>query len=170
MNYFSYITKELPELCRATFRTLSDKREDNIVAGLSMGGYGALKAALTFPEQYGSCIALSGSLDVTRRGRSYNLEEWRSIFGFDMQSALELEGSAQDLFALAANAKGKALPNIYLWCGIEDSLIHVNRLFDQHLSDLAIPHTFLESEGDHSWKWWDLHIQNALEWALGKQG
>lgn len=170
VNYFSYITKELPELCRATFRTLSEKREDNIVAGLSMGGYGALKAALTFPEQYGSCIALSGSLDVTRKGRSYNLEEWRSIFGFDMQSALELEGSAQDLFALATSAKAKALPNFYLWCGLEDSLIRVNRLFDQHLSELEIPHVFRESEGDHSWKWWDLHIQNALEWALGKQG
>ena len=50
-NYFSFVAKELPELCRDTFKQMSEKREDNIVAGLSMGGYGSLKVALTCPEQ-----------------------------------------------------------------------------------------------------------------------
>ena len=46
LNYFTYIAYELPKLCQAMFN-VSDKREDNFVAGLSMGGYGALKTALT---------------------------------------------------------------------------------------------------------------------------
>lgn len=170
MNYFNYVTKELPDICRRTFLNLSEKREDNIIAGLSMGGYGALKAALSCPEQYGTCISLSGSLDVTRKGRPCKLEEWRSIFGFDISSPLELEGSEHDLFALAERnkAEGRAFPRIYMWCGLEDTLITVNRSFDKHLSELGVGHTFQESEGDHSWKWWDLHIQSALEWEFGE--
>ena len=167
-NYFSFLSKELPELCFQTFSQMSREREDNIVGGLSMGGYGAMKLAFSCPEQYGSCISLSGSLDITRKGRPCNIKEWRSIFGFDMESPLELEGSDHDLYALTAKAKGegKQLPKLYMWCGLEDQLIDVNRLFDQHLTELGIPHEFETSEGDHSWKWWDLHIQSALEWVL----
>ena len=86
-NYFNYVAKELPEVCRKLFKGMSEKREDNIVGGLSMGGYGAVKLALSCPEQYGACISLSGSFDVTRVGRNYNLNEWRSIFGFDIDKA-----------------------------------------------------------------------------------
>lgn len=169
-HYFSFLTKELPETCFRTFSQLSQRREDNIVAGLSMGGYGAVKAALSYPEKYGSCISLSGSLDITRKGRPCNINEWRSIFGFDMESPLELEGSEHDLFALAAKAQaqGKELPKLYMWCGTQDSLIEVNRTFDQYLTELGIAHRFETSEGDHSWKWWDLHIQSALAWILNR--
>lgn len=168
MNYFNYITKELPELCYGTFKCLSEKREDTIIAGLSMGGYGALKAALTFPGRYGSCISLSGSLDITRKGRACDLDEWRSIFGLGLESPSALEGSEHDLFALAEKNKngGKLFPKLYMWCGLDDFLIDVNRSFDKHLSDLEISHTFETSEGNHSWKWWDLHIQNGLRWVL----
>lgn len=169
-NYFSFVTRELPELCFKNFSQMSQRREDNIVAGNSMGGYGAIKAALTYPSRYGSCISLSGSLDITRKGRAYSLEEWQSIFGFDLKSAEELEGSAHDIFALAAKNKreGEAFPRLYMWCGLDDSLIAVNRLFDRHLTELEIPHKFESSEGNHSWKWWDLHIEKALEWILSK--
>lgn len=167
-NYFSFVTKELPELCFENFSLLSKKREDNIVGGLSMGGYGALKIALTYPERYGSCISLSGALDITRKGRPCNLNEWRSIFDFNMQAPTELEGSAHDIFALAKQISNKKelLPKLYMWCGTEDTLIDVNRAYDKHLTELDIPHKFETSEGDHSWKWWDLHIQGALEWIL----
>ena len=167
-NYFSFIAKELPEICFRNFSRIGNRREDQIVAGLSMGGYGALKMAFTYPEHYSACISLSGSLDITRKGRSCNLEEWRSIFGFSISSPLELEGSKHDLFALASKAKeeGKQIPHLYMWCGTEDGLIHVNRSFDQTLTDLGVDHKFETSEGDHSWKWWDLHIQGALEWIL----
>lgn len=171
VNYFNFVAKELPELCHGLFRGMSAKREDNIVGGLSMGGYGALKLALSNPEQYGACISLSGSLDVTRQGRAYNLEEWKSIFGYDMESATELAGSEHDLFALATNNKneGKTFPKLYLWCGLEDTLIDINRAFDEHLTRLSVDHVFLESEGNHTWRWWDLHIQDAIKYVLEKE-
>lgn len=163
-NYFDFISKELPELVRNTFKCVSDKREDNIIAGLSMGGYGALKHALSHPEKYCACISLSGSLDVTRKNRKTNIPMWKSIFGFD-QTPDELENTGHDLFYLAKKCvQDKALiPEIYLWCGTEDSLIDINDKFHNHLTDLDISHTYQSSEGDHSWKWWDMHIENALD-------
>ena len=118
-NYFNFISKELPKLCRELFRGMSSAREDNMVAGLSMGGYGALKLALTCPEQYGACISLSGSFDITRRGREYNLDEWKSIFGYEIESALDLAGSEHDLFALAKKNKeeGKPFSKLYTLVG-----------------------------------------------------
>lgn len=169
-NYFDFVAKELPELCRSVFRGLNTKREDTIVAGISMGGYGALKLALSYPEQYGSCISLSGALDITRKGRPYSLNEWRSIFGYDIESALELEGTEHDIFALATNnkLKGKAFPKLYMWCGADDPLVVTNHAFDRQLTDLDAAHHFVVSEGDHTWKWWDLHIQDALDYILNR--
>lgn len=159
-KYFTFITWELPQKFGHFFAGYSEKREDNLIIGLSMGGYGALKAALTYPEKYAFCASLSGSLDISRKNRPYNLNEWRSIFGFELKSAAQLVGTKHDLFALAES--GKAFPTLYLWCGTEDSLIDVNRDFSAHLSNLNIPHIFQTSQGDHSWKWWDMHLENAL--------
>lgn len=171
MNYFSYITDELFEFCNSHFKGMSTKREDNIIAGLSMGGYGALKAALTYPERYGYCASLSGALDICRRGRNCVIEEWRAIFDYSMQSPLELDGGKNDIFALAKNNKEKNLvfPDIFMWCGTEDAaaLLENNNRFHKHLCDLEIDHIYETSEGNHSWKWWDLHIQTALERFFG---
>jgi S-formylglutathione hydrolase FrmB len=168
-NYFTFISEELPTVLRKQFRILSDKPQDNIVAGLSMGGYGALKLCLTHPERYGGCISLSGSLDIMRKGRELDLNKWRSIFNFNMESAFELEGGKHDLFALAKDNKSKALPfpPIYMWCGTEDILIKTNTEFHTLLDSLGVPHTFETSEGDHSWKWWDMHIQDGLAKIFG---
>ena len=168
-NYFTFITKELPETCRACFKGMSDKREDNIVGGFSMGGYGAMKMALTYPENYGACISLSGALDITRKGRPVNLAEWQAIFDYNMKTPDELEGTKHDLFALLHEdvKEGRVLPKLYLWCGVDDSLIDINRRFCGELEALGIEHTFVESEGDHTWKWWDMHIKSGLENILG---
>lgn len=168
-KYFTFISEELPTILRSHFKGMSGKREDNIVAGLSMGGYGAMKLALKFPDRYGACISLSGAFDITRKNRPINLNEWRSIFGFDMETPDVLEGGEHDLFALASEhaAKGIVSPDMYIWCGTEDSLIEINRKFHAHLDSLGIAHTFEYSDGDHSWKWWDLHIERELGRIFG---
>lgn len=167
-NYFDFVAKELPEICRSFFKGMSEKREDNLVAGLSMGGYGALKVALTYPEAFGCCASLSGSLDITRKDRPYSVDEWRGNFGFDLADALELEGGENDIFELtkAVEKSGKPFPKTFIWCGTEDSLIAVNREYRQLLEQTGADFCYRESQGNHSWKWWDLHIQSALEFLL----
>ena len=170
-NYFSMITEELPTLLSKKFHGFSKAREDNVVAGLSMGGYGAMKAALTYPERYGTCISLSGSLDITRKNRPYSLPMWQGSFGFSLESALELEGSDQDLFVLAKKipAHGISAPRIYMWCGTEDSLLTANDAFSEHLDALGIAHTYATSTGDHSWRYWDEKIRDGLAFALSSE-
>lgn len=170
LSYFTFITEELSEVCRSFFKGISSERENNYIAGLSMGGYGALKAALSYPDKYAGCASLSGSVDITRRmAGPIVLDEWRAIFGFDLKSAADLEGSQNDLFALARRNKiaGMPFPRMYLWCGTEDGLITANRTYHALLTELGIKHGYKESEGDHSWKWWDLHIQDALTYLFG---
>ena len=164
-KYFTFVTEELPAVCRSYFKGMSEKREDNLIAGNSMGGYGAVKAALHHPDKYFACASLSGSLDITRKGRTCNLQEWRAIFDFNMQDPNELEGTSHDLFAELRRkvAAGVKLPKMYLWCGTEDGLINVNRNYRDLLTELGVEHTYEESEGDHSWHWWDMHIQSALK-------
>ena len=169
-NYFTFLTDELPKACRTFFGGLSAQREDNFIAGLSMGGYGAVKAAMWCPEKYAGCFSLSGSLDITRKGRSCDIPLWRAIFKPDMESPLELEGTEHDLFYKAKlNAEnGVEMPKIKMWCGTEDSLLQCNRNYHALLENLGIEHEYSESEGDHSWKWWDLHIRDGLEYFFGE--
>ena len=166
-RYFTFLTEELPAKMALYFAGYSPRGEDNFIIGLSMGGYGAVKAALTCPEKYAFCGSLSGSLDVTRKNRPYDLDEWRSIFGFDIESAEDLGGTRHDLFFLAKEKK--SFPYLYRWCGEEDSLLAGNRAFDEHLTALGIGHTFETSEGDHSWKWWDKHLVSALDCLFGRE-
>lgn len=166
--YFTFVTEELPRVCRSIFRGMSPRREDTFIGGMSMGGYGAVKAALLCPQTYGCCISLSGSLDVTRKGRVMSeafLQEWKGIFG---AYPSELGGTEHDLFRLLRKntESGAPFPKLYLWCGTEDHLIGVNRRFHECLEERNIPHFYEESEGDHSWRYWDPQIRQAILWLL----
>ncbi|MDF2540526.1 MAG: hypothetical protein K0S47_244 [Herbinix sp.] len=165
-RYWTFISKELPQICRSFFNNLSDKREDNYVAGLSMGGYGALKMGLGASETFGAVASLSGAADVRDICKNIGDEEgrnfWSNIFGPLDQVA----DSKNDLFALATQLKesGKPLPRIYMWCGTEDFLYEQNVKMKIHLENLGFDLTYEESPGDHQWKYWDEKIQTVLKW------
>ena len=167
-NYLTFVTEELPRVCQSYFRGMSDKREDNMVAGLSMGGYGAIKAAMTRPDLFGCCASLSGALDIAGRPVDSRMDEWRSIFGYGLQDLSELRGTRHDLYALveAHLAAGKEFPKLYMWCGEQDFLLQSNRDFHRFLDEKQIAHVYEESEGNHSWLYWDQHIQDALRCFL----
>ena len=163
-KYFTFITRELPSVCRGYFKGMSERPEDTCVAGLSMGGYGALKAALCCPEVFGACGCLSAAFDITREGREVDLDAWRGIFDMQMQSPAELKGSQHDVYALAEQAE--RFPRLYIWCGTEDTLLPANRKMRELLENKGVTFAYRESEGNHSWQWWDKHIVDILEYWL----
>ncbi len=167
-KYLTFVAQELPRVCRGFFGGMSDRREDNLIAGLSMGGYGAFKAALTYPECFGGAASLSGTLDIADISRNRPMDEWRGIFGFDMEDQGELKGTKHDLFALAdaCMAQGKPMPAMYIWCGEQDRGHEYSERFSRMLADLGVPHCYESSEGDHSWRFWDVYIQHALDYLL----
>lgn len=168
MRYWTFISEELPAICREFFPRMSDKREDTLAAGLSMGGYGAWKLGLGASETFGAAASLSGALDIVgdyRRNVDLNLEKrFVGIFG----SEEELKGSDNDLMTLADKlvAQKKELPRLYAWCGTEDFLYGGNLLAWEHVKKLGYNLTCEQSEGDHQWKYWDEKIQEVLRWWL----
>lgn len=171
MRYWTYISQELPKICREFFPQMSAEREDTLAAGLSMGGYGAWKLALGASDTFGAAASLSGALDIVgdyQRNIRENPEN-RTLFDGIFTSEESLIGSDNDLFALAARlAETKQeLPRLYAWCGTEDFLYQGNLKAWEHVEKLGYNLTKEESAGDHQWKYWDAKIQDVLRWWLG---
>ena len=164
-KYLTFIAEELPRICRAFFKGMSDKREDTFVAGNSMGGYGAVKMALLYPETFGGAAPLSGAFSIYDFSETNLADEWKSVFGSDFSCPAELKGSRHDVFKLLDEFKG-TYPKIYLACGKGDIFAEVNREFSRHLDELGVEHCFEDVEGEHNWAFWDKYIQNALDYLL----
>jgi S-formylglutathione hydrolase FrmB len=143
---------------------ISNAREDRFIAGLSMGGYGAMKAGLRRPDQYAAAASFSGALDVLH---TYDRQPAQAADLFGTRA--ETERSAENnLFVaaqeLAASAPGQPGPELYMWCGTEDFLYKDNVSFRDHAESLGLPLTYMEGPGDHQWKYWDLCVERLLKW------
>lgn len=160
-KYETFISKELPELAQSFF-PVSDKREDTFVAGLSMGGYGALKLALGNPDKYAAAASLSGAVDIAGKPLTEGIVEFDLIF----EDKNKLKGSKDDLFYLAekASASEGKRPKLYQCCGTEDFLYEDNIRFRDFISKLSFDYTYEEERGMHEWGYWDKKIQKVLRW------
>jgi len=164
LPYWTFLTEELPRVARSLF-PLSAAREANFVAGLSMGGYGAFKWALSRPEQFAAAASLSGVLDVATAPERLGPEgqpEMENIFGRPDQIA----GTDHDLVHLAERlaASDRPRPALYVWCGTEDFLYEDGLKFRDHARRLGLDLEYEEGPGDHEWASWDRQIQRVLEW------
>ncbi len=169
MDYWTYVSEELPKLCRTFFPQMSDRPEDTLAAGLSMGGYGAWKLALGAGETFGAGASLSGALDLVASGKRKTVSESRKRFDGIFGSMEELEGSDDDLIALLQKnvREGRKLPRLYAWCGTEDSLYQDNLRVWEEARSLGYDLSCHETPGDHQWRYWDEYIQVVLRWWLG---
>ncbi len=162
------IAEELPRVCREFFR-LSDAREDNAVAGLSMGGYGALKLALRCPARFFGAAALSPVTEPElwmddERGMA---DEARRIFGDKKRMVCrgdDLTALAKELLADGTRPK----PVLFHAEGDSDFMLAENRRFAAAMRGLNYPcYRYIESSGSHDWKFWDRAVQDALKFLFG---
>lgn len=161
-RFWSFLTEELPAVVHAFFR-LSVRREETFVAGLSMGGYGAVKWALREPHRFAAAASLSGALDVasasTGRFRPEDPRMFRRIFG-----DAPVAGTTEDLMTLVAGADAGSAPALRLWCGAEDGLLPANTRFRDACTAAGLPVDLTISSGDHDWAYWDARIRDVLAW------
>lgn len=160
--YESYIIQELIPQIDKNFRTLKEKT-GRAIAGLSMGGYGAIKFGLKYPELFSIVGSFSGALDAPLRGQdnAYLRPSILSVFGQNGSPARE----DNDIFRMAKDMSPeqiKELPFIYHDCGTEDRLIQTNRDFAGVLLEEKIPHEFRELPGQHNWIYWDRQVQEFI--------
>jgi putative tributyrin esterase len=172
-RYLTYVTEELPAFVRTIF-PLSDKREDNYTAGLSMGGYGALKVALTKPESFSCTASLSGAIDLISDVKDMLSQKEQSSFRLNdiFANPLDIENTDNDLFYLLKKLleKGAPIPKLFISCGVDDILYPIHLTAKQKFSKLNLDVHFEEHPGAHDWNYWDKHIQRVLDWLPLYQG
>lgn len=162
-KYWTFLTKELPAVVHQFFK-LSDKKEDTFVAGLSMGGYGAFKWALSYPDKFAAAASLSGVLDLSSRYEETRKEQTPMAESLYYAFGKEgLKNTNADLLSLLHQNKDKA-PFLYLACGTEDFLINENKTFIEACKKLDLPIDIDLEPGTHEWGFWDKQIQKVLNW------
>ena len=170
-KYESYILEELIPDVQQRYRTI-EARYGRAIAGLSMGGYGAIKFGLKSPQTFVFAASMSGAFGVTGFTEKDVPQLWHAslkLFGpLDSETR-----KANDVFAIIRNlpaARVASLPYFYFDCGTGDASIifPYNRDLAQLMFDKKIAHEFRQLPGDHSWAYWDQQIPHVLEIAAQK--
>ena len=169
-QFSTFIGQELVDFTRRTF-PLSRERDDTFIAGLSMGGYGAIHNGLRHYETFGHIIALSAALiedeikasDETPSNLGTNRAYFEAIFG----DLTKFDGSDSDLKSLAARTKTAAeaagLPlDIYIACGWNDFLVFPNRDYSSFLTSIGLAHEYDEGPGTHDFAFWDEYLRRGI--------
>ena len=173
-KYESYVVEELlPDVARR-YRTI-DAREGRAVAGLSMGGYGALKFGVKHPGKFALAASMSGAVGAA----SWNSEADLSNVGPALRRSLfdtfgppgSPTKNANDLLRLVRDidsTRAAALPFLYLDCGTEDELglLPQNRALADLFVEKRIAHEYRQLPGKHNWAYWDKQVQEVLRLAV----
>ena len=162
LDYEAFLEHEVTGFARGIF-PLSDKREDNYVIGVSMGGYGALKTAIR-TGMFSKAALLSPVVDI-----SYSARLLKNL-GLNTDQTVgkwkEIKGSGRDILKMLDDLKGdySNLPEIYMICGSEDYLTQTNRDYAKEFEKRNIKATYKEYPGIHEWAFWDEHLKEVMEW------
>ena len=164
---------ELVDYVRKTFG-LAMRPEDTYIAGISMGGFGAIHTGLAHPDRFSKIAALSSALIVhqiagmtredDRPGMLANYAYYAGCFG-DL-ATVETRDTNPEVLIRKLKQEGKAIPEIYMCCGSEDFLIEPNREFHRFLTGEGVPHEYHESTGVHDGVFWAEYEPRALEWLF----
>jgi putative tributyrin esterase len=160
-RFEDYIVKDLIAEIDQNYHTIRD-RHQRAIAGLSMGGYGAIKFGLKYPDLFVFAGSLSGALNAAQ-----NLDELRPEF---RDKLVEVFGKApsrvrtdNDVFQILKSHGSTNYPYFYLACGTSDFFLTTNRAFVEQLSSSKIPYEYHETPGAHSWEYWDGAVKPLLE-------
>ena len=166
-KYESYFLRELIPDVDTRYRTIKDRRARG-VAGLSMGGYGALKYGLKHRDYFAFAGSMSGALDPTNRTEEHPGFGWNILrpsisaaFGPPNSSARQLN----DLHQIARNlpaADISSLPYLYFDCGLDDGFLATNRELAEVLIAKKIAHQYRQLPGGHDWQYWDRQVREIL--------
>ena len=169
---YDYVIRELMPLIYGWF-PVSDKREDNFIAGLSMGGRGTIKFAVNFPELFAAAAVLSAApidFSTLRHGHESPIHD---LDNPRMKTTIENAGglkaylnSEENVWAIIDRmADTGKLPRLLFAVGEEDEIIYKNYLaFQKHCQEIGLEAEWFHLPGyKHEWAFWDLAIEHALD-------
>ncbi|MCR5178152.1 MAG: acetylesterase [Lachnospiraceae bacterium] len=158
-DYGRFIGEELPDITRRMF-PLSDKREDTYIAGLSMGGYGAIRNGIVYSDKFSHVAGLSAAVHFFE----YE-EEDENVLGllddkeYAKKTDLNPKVAIDELIA-----QKRPMPEFYLACGRQDDLMPANEDLRDYLIEKGADVTWVEEDAGHEWDFWDDQIRKVLEW------
>ena len=168
--YFTYLTEEVPRVAETLF-SVNNRAQERLVAGFSMGGYGAFKWAFLRPEFFAAAANLSGFsfiMDVfSPEGFGGNsLEGQEKIVRCDWGSLEELKGSDSDSETWIKRAVENKiqLPALFAGIGTEDFSYPYGKKYLEYCEKCGVKIHYEEMPGAHEWKVWDEMIVWFLDW------
>ena len=169
--YQTMVGEELVDYVRKTFG-LAQSADNTFIAGMSMGGFGALHTGLAYPDTFGKIAALSSALIVhgiahMKPGEDNgvaNYDYYRECFG-DLET-LEQRDVNPEVLVRRLKDQGKKIPDIFMCCGTEDFLLENNRQMHAFLTEEKVPHQYHESPGQHDMVFWHEYIIKAVNWMF----
>ncbi len=120
------------------------------IGGLSMGGYGAVRLGLKYPDRFASIWAHSAAFHIN------------DVVPLDLLDEGGLQDANISVHADRLKASGATPPVISFDCGVDDELIQHNRDLDHYLTRIDLDHHYAEHPGAHTWDYWDEHVREAL--------
>ena len=174
-QFATFVGEELLGYARRSFH-LSEKREDTFIGGYSMGGFGALRTGLAYSHNYSKIAALSSALIIHQLKElspeapspMANYAYYQQVFG-DLKTAADRDCNPEVLICRKL-AAGEPVPDIFLACGSEDTLVETNRAFRDFLKEKGVAAQYHESAGNHDWTFWNQYLEPAIRWMLGQDG
>jgi S-formylglutathione hydrolase FrmB len=179
-RYDEYVARDLVAHVDSTYRTLADRRHRGL-AGLSMGGYGAVALALRFPGVFSAGASHSGSVspfyagphpyaEPARYTRSLDTlvrrfgPEAAAIFGRDTSSWHRRDPAYLAQLLLRSDTLADLFPALYLNVGRRDHLLDQSRDLHAKLTALGVKHVYREMSGGHDWPYWQRNVGQSLVW------
>lgn len=165
-KYGTFITKELINQCEKWFN-LSRKAEDRFIAGMSMGGYGAVYSSLTNPGLYNTAFSYSGLLNILERYDNPHRINLFPVFG-DRQQLLT---NNLDINQVVNNIKSSNVENstkYIITCGLQDGNICMNREFFNKAKEARLNVKYIEKDGTHDFQYWDECIKQTVKYICGE--
>lgn len=148
-DYESWIVQDVIGCVSAVLPQLS-AQSPRFIAGLSMGGYGALRLGAKFATQFRGISAHSSVTQLTRLSEIVSRPIAAQVDAIDASLLHWMERNRHDL------------PPLRFDCGTDDHLIAANRQLHQQLRELNIAHTYEEFPGAHKWPYWQQHLRDTL--------
>jgi putative tributyrin esterase len=166
--YFSYLTEELPRFLAEVFN-LAPSREDTFIAGSSMGGYGAFKAAFQRPELYAAAASFSGVLSLAVLQLLPDTDTRKDEFALLFGDLDKLVGSEHDpaVWLESAAKNTSQLPRLFISVSRQEDIYPLSGMFHEACQSLGVQSEYYEEDGGHDWLFWDGQIRRFLSAVLG---
>jgi len=174
-KYFTYLTEEVPAIAEGLL-PVNKEPEKRLVAGLSMGGYGAFKWAFNCPEFFNAAANLSGIsfiMDIFGGEKAFaqkDAYDKRGVVALAWGSLEELKGSMSDSKEWIDKSvrEGVKLPKLFAAIGTEDYSYGLSKDYLAYCKEQGVEVHYEEMQGQHEWIVWDTMIERFISWALSE--